>query len=266
MTVWAHADDDLIFAGTQLPRVIGAGGCVRTVFLTDGDAGRGVDYTRGRVDGIRRAYDVVRGAATGWGEQELVLPSGVSVSLHTPVGDTRVSLVFLHLPDGNLGGEGYPATGGSSLTKLAAGSIATLTQSSSGRPLAWGELVGALNDLITGYEPASLYTHVPGAAHSLSEGDHADHAVTGILVRKAWFAAPRGPSAISYAMGYPTQWYPANISGPPLEQKLAVFRAYAVNDPVLKACYDDASCLAVRGFGAWLTREYLYTDAELGLG
>ena len=128
MSVWAHADDDLLFAGTQLPRILASGGCIRTVFLTDGDAGRGPDYARGRVVGIQQAYDVLRGASSPWSETSVTLASGAAVSIHQPIDDTRVSLVFLHLPDGNLNGQGYPATGELSLAKLAAEKIGALPQ------------------------------------------------------------------------------------------------------------------------------------------
>ncbi|TXK13156.1 PIG-L family deacetylase [Microbacterium hatanonis] len=266
MSVWAHEDDDLLFAGTQLPQVLAAGGCIRTVFLTDGDAGRGSDYARGRVEGIHRAYDVLRGASSPWTETEVTLPSGATVSVHQPVDDTRVSLVFLHLPDGNLNGQGYPATGEVSLAKLAANKIAALPPSTGGAPLSWSAIVASLDDLIGAYQPASFFTHVPGSANTLAKGDHADHAITGIIARKAWFSDVRGGATIMYAMGYQSAQRPANLSGDVLRHKIAVFRTYAADDPVIRGCSDDASCLAVPRFGGWLGREYLFTEAQLGLG
>ena len=266
MSVWAHEDDDLLFAGTQLPQVLASGGCIRTVFLTDGDAGRGRDYARGRVEGIHRAYDVLRGASSPWTETEVTLPSGATVSVHQPVDDTRVSLVFLHLPDGNLNGQGYPATGEVSLAKLAADKVAALPPSTGGAPLSWSAIVASLRDLIGAYQPESFFTHVPGSANALAKGDHADHAITGIIARKAWFSDDRGGATIMYAMGYQSAQRPANLSGDVLRHKIAVFRTYAADDPVIRGCSDDASCLAVPRFGGWLGREYLFTEAQLGLG
>jgi len=106
---------------------------------------------------------------------------------------------------------------------------------------------------------------VPGSAQSLAKGDHADHAITGILARKAWFSVDRADAHISYAMGYQSMQHPSNLAGDALAQKIAVFRTYAVDDPVIRGCLDDASCLAVPRFGAWLSREYLFSEADLGL-
>lgn len=265
MSVWAHSDDDLLFLGSQIDDALASGGCVRTVYLTDGDAGRGPGYAAGRVLGIQRAYDLLRGEATPWTDTDVTLPSGATVTVRRPEDDSRVSLIFLHLPDGNLTGVGFPGTGDVSLAKLASNTITTIPPTNGAMPLSWAALVASLDELITNVSPNTLYTHVPGASHTLAKGDHADHAVTGTLVRAAWRHSPR-TGQIAYAMGYQTATHPANVKEPALSRKIAAFIAYAADDPVVSACRDAATCLALPRFGAWLQRQYLSSDADLGLG
>jgi LmbE family N-acetylglucosaminyl deacetylase len=56
MVIVAHQDDDLIFQNPALLEAIAAGDCVRTVFVTVGNAGLGEAYWREREEGSRAAY------------------------------------------------------------------------------------------------------------------------------------------------------------------------------------------------------------------
>lgn len=58
--------DDLLFLSPDLLHDIQAGRCVRTVYLTAGDAGRGERYWLGREDGVRAAYAQMAGVADRW--------------------------------------------------------------------------------------------------------------------------------------------------------------------------------------------------------
>ncbi|MCR2765181.1 PIG-L family deacetylase [Microbacterium sp. zg.B48] len=263
MSVWAHPDDDLLFLQTVIGADIAAGNCVRTVFLTSGDAGRGADYSNGREAGLMRAYDVMRGASTPWAAQSVTLSTGAQTTVWQPADDPRLSIVFFHLPDGNLYGQGYPATGELSLAKLAADKILTIPSVGGAYQLSWGQIVDSLRELVGQFAPTTLHTHVPGSAQRWAKGDHADHAITGILGRAAWQAAGLPESLVRYAVGYQTVEYPPNLAGPLLESKIAAFRAYAAGDSVVIGCHDDASCLALPRFGDWLQREYTRTEAEL---
>lgn len=265
MSVWAHTDDDLLFASSTLRTTLDAGGCVRTVFLTDGDAGRGADYAAGRQRGIQRAYDVLRGASSPWESVVVPLATGAVATVTRPADDPRVTIVFLRLPDGGPRGDGHPSTGGASLAKLAADRIPDVGDTAGSYRVSWSALVASLAELVNGFAPASFYTHVPGSAHTLAKGDHADHAITGILARSAWYQAAL-PGTIGYAVGYQISNYPSNVSGADLDRKIAAFAAYAADDPVVDGCRDHSSCLALPRFGGWLTREYLKTEADLGLG
>ncbi|GAA3209366.1 PIG-L deacetylase family protein [Microbacterium terregens] len=263
MSVWAHPDDDLLFLQTVIGADIAAGDCVRTVFLTSGDAGRGAEYSNGREAGLMRAYDVMRGASTPWVARSSSLGTGAQTTVWQPADDPRLSIVFFHLPDGNLYGQGYPATGELSLAKLAADKILTIPSVGDTYRLSWGQIVDSLRELIGQFAPTTYHTHVPGSAQPWAKGDHADHAITGILGRSAWQAAGLPESQVRYAVGYQTLDYPPNLSGAVLDRKIAAFRVYAAGDSVVIGCHDDASCLALPRFGDWLQREYTRTEAEL---
>lgn len=263
MSVWAHPDDDLLFLQTVIGADIAAGDCVRTIFLTSGDAGRGGEYATGREAGIMRAYDVMRGSSTPWQQQATTLATGAQATVWQPADDPRLSVVFFHLPDGNLYGQGYPATGELSLAKLAADKILTIPSVGGAYQLSWSQIVESLRELIGQFAPTTFHTHVPGSAQTWAKGDHADHAITGILARSAWQAAGLAESQVSYAVGYQTVGYPANLGGAALAGKLAAFRVYAAGDSVVVGCHDDATCLALPRFGDWLQREYTRTEPEL---
>ncbi|WP_187288802.1 PIG-L family deacetylase, partial [Microbacterium sp. B19] len=91
LTVWAHPDDDIIFANPTISDALAAGECVRSLFLTAGDAGRGLGYAREREQGILNAYDHMRGAAGVWDSTLVTLDAGLRVERRTPQGDPRVS-------------------------------------------------------------------------------------------------------------------------------------------------------------------------------
>lgn len=266
MSVWAHYDDDLLFLGSRIGDAIRAGGCVRTVFLTGGDAGRGMDYANGRERGIMRAYDVMRGAATPWAATDITLATGAPVVVWQPADDPRISLVFLHLPDGNLNGQGFPTTGEVSLAKLASDKILTLPNLYGSAQLSWSQIVSSIAELMTDFHPTATYTHVPGGAQKWAKGDHADHAITGVIGRAAWQQAGLPAESVSYVIGYQSAGYPVNVTGEELSRKIAAFRSYAADDSVVVGCTDDATCLAMPRFGQWLQRQYMRSEAELWVG
>ncbi len=264
MSVWAHYDDDLIFRYQEISDAIQAGDCVRAVFVTGGDAGRGREYSWNREQGIRDAYDMMRASRSPWVQYDVRLDSGMTVDVWRPSDDPRVTLVFLRLPDGNLDGSGFGVTQDVSLAQLASGRIDTIL-TLDGAVVTWDEVTETIAELIRIFAPARFSTHVPGDAAGWARGDHADHAATGILARSAWQAAGLDASRVSYAVGYQTADYPANVAGTMLTAKLAVFLAYSAHDAV-PPCGDAASCLVSATFGAWLQREYTRSEADLTFG
>jgi LmbE family N-acetylglucosaminyl deacetylase len=263
MSIWAHYDDDLIFLNPQLQGAFDAGDCVRTVFLTGSDAGRGRGYASGRELGILRAYNIMRGQQGLWSEKPVTLLSGAELSQWSPDGDPDITVSFLRLADGNLSGGGFPATGNVALPQLLAGSIPSMTPIQGDGPALSSEaVVSTLAELITAYHASRLFTHVPGNAVGYTAGDHPDHQATGAFARAAWQRAGFPVDHVGYAVGYPSMELPVNVSGDVLTRKLGPYRVYAAQDSVV-ACATDAACLAKPKFGAWLQRNYVLSDGEL---
>lgn len=262
MSVWAHYDDDLLFMNPQLQDAMTAGDCVRTVFLTGADAGRGWGYAQGRELGILRAYNTMRGQTGFWSEKKVTLLSGMVASQWSPQDDPDITVTFLRLPDGNLTGRGFPSTGNVSLPALVSGAIATLTPTDGGPPASLAGLVASVGELITAYGADRLFTEVPAESAEWAPGDHPDHSATGTITRAAWRGVSYPPDLVKYVVGYPSLNLGPNVGGDALARKVAAFRVYAAEDPVV-GCVTDAACLAKPRYGGWLERHYAKTEPEL---
>ena len=263
MTIWAHADDDIIFANPELSEAIADGATVRAVYVTAGDAGKGLDYTKEREAGIRAAYDLMRGSSGEWDERQLTLLSGARVTRFVPVDEPRLSITVLRLPDGGLDGEGFAATGNAGLTQLINGDVAELAPIDGAPAYDLPRLTATLAELLAAAQPTRVSTNVPHES-SFAHGDHPDHSCVGSLVRASAPAAGIPPAAMTYYLGYPSQDQPVNVAGEALDAKVDVYRTYAADDPVVR-CAEASTCLAQPGFGEWLRRTYPKKEAELGL-
>jgi len=264
LTIWAHPDDDIIFANPTIADAIAAGQCVRTVFATAGDAGKGNDYASARERGILRAYDAMRGSDSPWDAADITLNTGVHVHRFTPQGDSRLSVLFLRLPDGNIADGGFDATGHATLSKLYGGSLASLTPNDGGPAVTRDQLIASVRELAVAFTPESTLTHIPRGS-AFAPGDHPDHSVVGSVVRDALSADAAVAPGIRYVLGYPSEKLPRNLDGAVLDSKVDIFRLYTQQDPVIR-CADREACLATRKFGEWLRRSYVKTEAELQMG
>lgn len=263
LSVWAHYDDDLIFGNPTAQNAIAAGDCVRTFFLTIGDAGQGMGYAGGRENGIRAAYDVMRGSDSAWVDRTVLLRNGLSVTLTRPVDDPRVSLLMLRLPDGGMAGTGYEATGWQSLPKLFLGEVGSMSAVDTGQTLTFEHLWTALAELHSAYTPRLVMGPVPGSS-PLANGDHPDHRTTGRVLTAAIDNGAIDPAITMFAQGYPVAHRPENIGGWELDTKVRVFAVYSDGDPVVRCgSADPYRCLSVNRFGAWLKRQYLIPHGEL---
>ena len=262
VSFWAHYDDDLIFANPALQGAFDAGECLRTFFFTESDAGEGKSsYAVNRETGIRAAYDVLRGSSGPWSDQSVVLRNGVTLTLTRPDGDSRISLLFLGLPDGGLQATGYGKTGWESLPQLVTGDIAEIHSVSSGQAVTLDQLQSTVVELVNSYSAAQVMAHLPGFAEG-SGGDHPDHRSVGRIVAAPVDAGLINGAIVQFAQGYPVSRRTANVSGNDLSRKLKAFSVYAAHDPVIN-CNNGAGCLKVNRFGDWLQREYLIPYAEL---
>lgn len=263
MSVWAHYDDDLLFAGSRLDEAIDAGHFVRTVFLTAGDAGKGDAYAAGRERGIRQAYNEMRGSHADWSSTTVTLDTGAIVTAWQPDDTDRITLIFFRLPDGNMNGKGFASTGYANLPKLANNTIGSLSDLDGTYSITWQQLIDSIAQLIQRFAPSSILTSVPSESQKWSSGDHPDHRTAGTITRAAWQQAGYPGDLLAYAIGYQTETYSANISGSALDKKIDTFRAYSANDTVVDKCTNHQTCLKVPRFGSWLQRQYFRSEPEL---
>lgn len=264
LSFWAHPDDDIIFANPTISDAIAAGECVRTVFLTAGDAGKGLDYMQARELGILRAYNAMRGQEGLWHADEITLDSGLHIRRLTPDADPRISVAYVRLPDGNISDGGFSATGFATLSKLFDGSVGTLSPVGSGPAVSREQLVASLREIADAVRPSRTLTHIPRGS-AFAPGDHPDHSVVGSLVREALGSDAAVGPGIRYFVGYPSQDLPANVGGAILDAKVDTYRIYTQQDRVIR-CSDRDGCLKTRKFGEWLQRSYPKSEAELQLG
>ncbi|MXS76057.1 PIG-L family deacetylase [Microbacterium sp. CSI-V] len=263
VTMWAHADDDIIFANPELSDAITGGATVRAVYVTAGDAGKGLDYAHEREAGIRAAYDLMRGSTAEWDERRITLLSGATVTRFVPSDEPRLSITVLRLPDGGLNGKGFPATGNAGLTQLVNGDVAELAPIDGSPTYDLPRLTATLAELLAAAQPERVSTNVPHES-AFARGDHPDHSCVGSLVRRSAPAVGIPAESMSYFLGYPSQDQPVNVTGDALDAKVEVYRTYAADDPVVR-CAEASTCLAQPGFGDWLRRTYPKTEAELRL-
>ena len=265
VAIWAHYDDDLIFGHGRVNQALNDGWCVTVAYLSAGDAGRGVAYSQGRELGIRHAYDALRGYDGNWKETTNVLRTGVTVEEWKPVNDPMLTLLSFRLVDGNIDGSGFQSMGYESLAKLAAGSIPTVRDVDGPEALTRDDIVHSLIEILSEHRPTAILTGMPHEATDLASGDHSDHQTVASFARSSWRSMGVDPNAVTYAIGYQTSGYPANVVGDDLALKVSAFSAYAVQDPVTAKCRDLNSCLGLRLFGDWLQREYAKSATEVPL-
>ncbi|GFF38002.1 hypothetical protein IFM46972_05403 [Aspergillus udagawae] len=251
LNVVAHEDDDLLFFSPKLLNDIQSGRRVRTIFITAGDAGNGADYWTSRQEGSKAAYAQMSGNDNTWTQSDAGIP-GFNIPLFTLNNNPSISLVFLQLPDGNNGGEGF---GSGSLQQLWQGTIPSLT-SWGGSSYSKGDLVNVLRHLADKFE----YDHIntQDFVHDYGDGDHSDHHTTAYFVREA-FADCASSASITGYMGYPVVSQSANIDGELLQQKKAVFYNYAGYDR--NTCHSDETCSG-RAEALWIQREYAVSELD----
>lgn len=266
LAIWAHYDDDLIFGHSRVSDALANGWCVTIAYLSAGDAGKGVEYSRGREQGIRNAYDTLRGAPAEWTTTIDTLDTGVTVEEWSPADDERLQLLSFRLVDGNIDGSGFASMGYESLAKLASGSIDSIRDVDGPEHLTRDDITQSLVEIVTDADPDAVLTGMPREAVDLARGDHSDHSSTASFARAAWRSMGYDAANVTYAIGYQTSEYDKNVTGDELARKVAIFSSYAIQDPVTAACRDLDSCLNLRLFGAWLQREYSRAASELDLG
>jgi len=257
MQIVAHEDDDLIFQNPDILHDIDAGRCVRTVFLTAGDAAQGELYWKSRENGSRAAYAHMAGVANTWTTVDAGVP-GHAVRLQTLVGAPNVSLVFMRLPDGNRTGAGLALHDRESLMRLWLGGILSIHTVDESAQYTESSLRAALAALMSAFEPTTVRAQdwtIP-----FRRGDHADHTAAALFARQASQDYRSAHTLLAYG-GYPTWTRLVNVTGVDLTAKESTFLAYAAHDR--KLCLDPW-CPVDLMYSLRLSRQYVVASESVG--
>lgn len=264
-----HEDDTLLFMSPRLQSEFDSGRCVRTVFVTAGDAGLSTSYWEGREAGVEAAYAEMAGVANTWSTASLAV-AGHTLRLRTLTADPRVSIVYLRLPDGG-NGEGFAAYGNQSILKLwcSANSSGECTQTETeieavdkSAKYTYAGLLETLTGLIDEFGPTQIWTQ--DYEEAIHASDHPDHVITARLTRTAAAADPDAHKLLA-VWDYKTQTMPVNVSGTALTRKQHAYYTYGAHDP--QTCHTETECDVgmFSEYGAWLKREYVRDERTHGV-
>jgi len=259
LDIVAHQDDDLLFMNPDLLHDIKAGRCIRTVYITAGDNGSGKFYWLNREQGSEAAYSYMTGLTNIWVERTVELNDHEFITVANPRGNTKISLIFMHLPDGNQGGNGFPSSNFESLAKLWGNNFKPLQSVDGQSSYTYDDLVNALVTLMSIYNPAEIRTQ--STLISRMYPDHSDHMAVGRFVKIAYQKyeiqqfGGEVTIPLKYYIGYPIHALSANVSGADLTVKENAWLNYAEYDG--DVCQSAKQCLAPGNvYGIYLQRQY----------
>jgi LmbE family N-acetylglucosaminyl deacetylase len=229
LNIVAHEDDDLIFLNPDIANDIAAGRCVRTVFITAGDAGNPYPDSIYRENGPEAAYARMAGVADSWHGTTDDGVAGHNVRTLVLDGRPRVSISFLRLPDGFPSGQGSTTYSGQSLAKLWNGSIPSMRSVDGIETYTRADLISSLTAIMTDYQPTTVRTQ--DYVSPVSDADHSDHFAAAFFTR----AADAGYTSVAHTLmsyqGYPVGNRPQNVFGSELTMKQSALQAASQYDP-----------------------------------
>lgn len=248
----AHQDDDLLFMNPDIQSDIRAGKCIRVIYFTAGDAGSTQFYWLGRELGSEAAYSEMLGTADVWVKRIVRLDETRYIRVDNPRGNSRISLIFMRLPDGGRNGSGFRATNFESIEKLMNSNIGSINSVDSQSSYSQSSLVDTLVTLMRAYTPAEIKTQATFLDKRFM--DHSDHMAVSRITSIAWQDYDsRVP--ITHYIGYPIYARSANVFGNSLKDKESAFFAYAKFDKGV--CDSEISCKNSRAsYGNYLERQY----------
>ncbi len=255
MNIVAHQDDDLLFISPDLLHDVDAGHCIRTVYVTAGDSGSDEFYWQARERGSEAAYSKMLNVPNEWVQRTVKLAKDEFVTVANPRGNQKISLIFMHLPDGNVNGQGFKRSNYESLVNLEQGRIQHMHTIDHQSAYSSNGLAEALMLLMQTYNPTEIRTQ---ATYNESETyrDHSDHMAVGRYAAKAYATYGRPDVPINYYYGYPIHGMVSNVSGDDLKRKVDAFLAYAAYDGA--TCHVIEQCESQSNYGAYLGRQYDY--------
>ncbi len=258
MNIVAHEDDDLLFMSPDLLDNINAGYCVRTVYITAGDAGAGYYYWLGREQGSQAAYSKMLNFTDIWVERIVQIGDNQYVTVANPRGNPKISLIFMHLPDGNLKGQGFGVNNFESLAKLKSGAITNLNAVYGGSSYTSSSLVEALTSLMQAYSPTEIHTQSTESLNGVT--DHSDHNSVGVFTQRAYSQfeterfADKIKIPIKYYLGYTVHSLPVNLTADQITTKENIFMTYSNHDGGV--CHSLIQCSRDPAYGIYLLRQY----------
>jgi LmbE family N-acetylglucosaminyl deacetylase len=266
MYVVAHQDDTLLFQSPSVLRDIQSGRCVRTVFLTAGDAGQGQSYWSTREEGAEAAYAQMAGVSNQWTGSQ-VTANGHSIHLETLVGQPGVSIAYMRLPDGGDSGGGTELYEFQSLEKLwkkgnpgsGGPTISSITAVDGSASYGYQNLIDTLAALMDSFEPRQIATQ--NYTEEFSGPDHSDHVGTAYFTRAAQELYDAPHRLVGFE-DYETSSKPQNVFDELLGAKSFAFYTYGAHD--LETCADEAHC-ASTSYAKWLKRQYLAGTETVGV-
>jgi LmbE family N-acetylglucosaminyl deacetylase len=257
VSVVAHQDDDLLFMNPDITRAIAAGQCVRTVYITAGDAGSSETYWLSREAGSIAAYKTMLGSTADWIRFSVMTQGGRTLHVAQPADNPSISIIFMRLPDGNITGQGFSDTDYASLAALLDGRTARLTTVDTRTTYTALQLERSLYELLRMYRPDIVRAPDPSAQNDTFP-DHSDHLATGLLAERAYKTVAQSHSGrkplLKQYLGYQSRSLVPNVEGDALLQKQRAFAAYSVFDPT--TCTDIVICQHAVTYAEYLDRQY----------
>lgn len=253
MNIVAHQDDDLLFMNPDLSQAITAGYCIRTIYVTSGDAGADAFYWLSREQGSKAAYSQMLGIRNNWIEQTVKLADRQFVTIANPVGNPRISLIFMHLPDGNIDGKGFKASHFESLDRLETGKIDQIQSTDGQSQYTVDQLTDNMVRLLQKFQPNEIHTQAPRNMSTVYQ-DHSDHLAVGRLTRTAYGRYNHLDIPIKYYIGYPIRSMAPNLDMTEFLEKQATFLVYSKFDGGV--CQSSQMCDHTPTYHAYLQRQY----------
>ena len=258
MNLVAHEDDDILFMNPDLYHDIQAGNCIRSVFVTAGDAGADAPYWLGRQRGAEAAYaSMLDISDIAWTERVVELSDDHFATIANPRNNSKLSLVFLHLPDGNVSGHGFTRSKNQSLASLYKNQLLSLSTVDNTSRYSSSELTDALVKLMQAYKPNEIRAQSAGGATG-RYADHSDHVTVGQYAARATnlykASTPSPLPTVKYYQGYPIHGLPQNVSGADLEMKIKTFLTFGSYDGA--TCHAIIDCDTKSVYGIYLRRQY----------
>jgi LmbE family N-acetylglucosaminyl deacetylase len=264
MYVVAHQDDTLLFQSPSVLQDIQSERCVRTVFLTAGDAGKGPLYWEGREVGAEAAYAEMAGVADEWTGSQ-ISANGNSIQLETLDAEPGISIAYMRLPDGGESGGGTATYGFESLEKLWKGGQPggdedeTVTAVDDSASYDYDDLIETLAALMDSFQPRQIETQ--NYTQAFVGPDHPDHVGSGYFVKAAQ-ELYGDPHRLVGFEDYETASKGQNVFGGLLEAKQLAFYKYGAHDS--DACSDESHC-ANTSYAKWLLRQYVAATQTTGV-